>query len=151
MKYRAMSPNLVYKKYQRLQLAWQTPRSIEEQARLGLFADHNLFAVSVFFFQHSSVQLLKRTNEIEKQNLELWADSERRRANNMVSKTTIHVRQATSISMVVGWTAESGCQESTVKSVKAKWTISVERETTLSKQNFLYDEIDSTLKVSLKR
>ena len=78
-------PNLVYKTKQRLQLAWQTPRSIEEQVRRGLFADHNLFAVSVFFFQHSSVQLLKRTTEIEKQILELWADSERRTANNMVS------------------------------------------------------------------
>ena len=113
-------PNLVYKTKQSLQLAWQTPRSIEdweEQVRRGLFADHYLFAVSVFFFfQHSSVQLLKRTNDIEKQILELWADSERRTANNMVSKTTYHVRQA--ISMVVGWTGESGCQESTVKPVK---------------------------------
>ena len=109
-------PNIVYKTKQRLQLAWQTPRSIEEQVRRGLFADHNLFAVSVFFSQHSSGQLLKRTNEIEKQILELWADSERRTANNMVSKTTFHVRQATS--MVVGWTGESGCQESTVKPVK---------------------------------
>ena len=43
-------PNIVYKTKQRLQLAWQTPRSIEEQVRRGLFADHNLFAVSVFFF-----------------------------------------------------------------------------------------------------
>ena len=84
------------------------------------------FRSQCFFFQHSSVQLLKQTNEIEKQILELWANSERRTANNMVSKTTFHVRQATS--MVVGWTAESGCQESTVKSVKAKWTISVERK-----------------------
>ena len=108
-------PNLVYKTKQRLQLAWQTPRSIDEQVRRGLFADHNLFAVSVFF-QHSSVQLLKRNNEIEKQILELWADSERRTANNMVSKTTFHVCQPTS--MVVGWPGESGCQESTVKPVK---------------------------------
>ena len=82
-----------------------------------VFLQTTTFSQSVFFFfQHSSVQLLKRTNEIEKQILELWADSERRTANNMVSKTTFHVRQATS--MVVGWTAESGCQESTVKPVK---------------------------------
>ena len=43
---------------------------------------------------------------------------------------TFHVPQATS--MVVGWTEEGGCQESTVKSVKTKWTISEERERTLS-------------------
>ena len=81
-----------------------------------VFLQTTTFSQSVFFFQHSSVQLLKRTNEIEKQILELWADSERRTANNMVSKTTFHVRQATS--MVVGWTGEIGCQESTVKPVK---------------------------------
>ena len=34
----------------------------------------------------------------------------------MMSKTTFHVRQATS--MVVGWTGEIRCQESTVKAVK---------------------------------
>ena len=45
-------PNLVYKTQQRLRLAWprQTPRSIEEQVRRGLFADHKFFALSVFFF-----------------------------------------------------------------------------------------------------
>ena len=96
-----------------------------------VFLQTTTFAQSVFFLQHSSAQLLKWTNEIEKQILPLWADSERRTANNMVLKTTFtRARQATS--MVVGWTWESGCQESTVKSVKAKPTISVERERTLS-------------------
>ena len=55
MKYRGRESfrhNLVYKAHQveRLQLAWWTPRSIKEQVRRGLFADHNLFAVSVFSF-----------------------------------------------------------------------------------------------------
>ena len=97
-----------------------------------VFFQTTTFSHSVFFFfQHSSVQLLKRTNEIEKKVLEQWADSEKRAANNMVSKTTkFHVRQATS--MVVDWRVESGWQESTVKSVKAKWTISLERERILS-------------------
>ena len=60
------------------------------------------------------MQLLKWTNEIEKNILKQWADSERRTANNMVSKTMyIDIRQTTS--MVVGWTGENGCTESTVK------------------------------------
>ena len=92
------------------------------------------FRSQCFFFS----AFLSATAEADQWNwdqiLELWADSERRTANNMVSKATFHVRQATS--MVVGWTAESGCQESTVKSVKAKWTISVERERTLSPTEF---------------
>ena len=143
MKYRgreSFRQNPVYKAHPRLQLAWWTPRSIEEQVRRGLFADHNLFAVSVFFFQHSSVQLLKRANEIEKQILELWADSERRTATRPLNNMPWCRRQRFMFdkhtSMVVGWTGESGYQESTVKSVKAKWTISVERERTLSPTEF---------------
>ena len=42
--------------------------------------------------------------------------------------------------MVIGWTGQSERKESAVKSVKAKWTISVERERTLSQKDFLYDE-----------
>ena len=115
-----------------------------------VFLQTTTFSQPVYSFQHSSVQLLKGTNKIEKQILELWADSERRTANNMVSKTTFtRVRQATS--MVVGWTGESRCQESTVKSVKAKWTISVERERTLSQQKFLYDGNDSTSTADIDR
>ena len=64
------------------------------------------------------MQLLKRTNEIEKQILELWADSERRTANNMVSNFGQRFMFAKLPPMVVGWTGESGCQESTVKPVK---------------------------------
>ena len=93
------------------------------QSKFGVvFLQPTTFSQSVFFFFFSAflsaTAEADQANEIEKPILELWADRERRTDNNMVSKTTFHVRQATS--MVVGWTGESGCQESTVKSVKAK-------------------------------
>ena len=52
--------------------------------------------------------------------------------------------------MVVAWTIECGWQESTVKSAKAKWTISPERKGPYPQQNFLYDENVSTSNVSLR-
>ena len=138
MKYRGRESfrhNLVYKAHPRLQLAWWTPRSIEEQVRRGLFADHNLFAVSVFFF-FSIPQCNCWSGPIKLRNKfsscgptvkggqpTTWC----RRQRFMFDKHT---------SIVVGWTGESGYQESTVKSVKAKWTISVERERTLSPTEF---------------
>ena len=146
-------PNIVYKTKQRLQLAWQTPRSIEEQVRRGLFADHNLFAVSVFFFFFSIPQGNCWSGPMKLRN-KIWNCGPTVKGGQ---PTTWCRRQRFMFAKLPRWLS-AGQEKVDAKS--QQWNPWSKVDNLRRKgndlipkwqQKFLYDENDSTSNVSLER